>query len=207
MRRTIPRIGQTYEIILSTYDHAGRPNAAPMGIKFVSRKLIQIYMFKGSDTMINVLTKRCAVANLTSDANLFFKLALEKKKGLSANSFLKARLVDAPHLRSVDGYIELTLIRSIPDNKGVMTEFSIKRFHWNYVAPTFYSRAAHALIESTIHATRVHEFLAQGKKKKASKLIHIINHYKEIVERVSPGSDYEKSIKKLQSRIKRWKRR
>ena len=68
-----------------------------------------------------------------------------------------------------------------------------------------YSRGAHAVIEAIIHSTRIKEFLAKGKTKKTSKLIQLVNHYKELIQRVSPDSDYEKIINELQNKINKWK--
>ena len=207
MKRKInARKGETYEIILSTYDDHGRPNAAPMGIKFVSQNRIRIQFFKGSQTLHNVLARNCAVANLTGDASLFYRLAFKSKTGVSAVLFSQAKVVNAPLLKQADGYIEMSFIRDIQHRDRTFVDFNIKRTSWRYVAPALYSRGAHALVEATIHSTRIHQFLVEGKKVEAAKLIYVVKYYKDLVKRVSPNSDYAKNIKELQSKIIGWKR-
>lgn len=76
------RRGEIYEIILSTYNKDKRPNAAPMGIKFAGKKTISIQFYKGSQTLNNVLTRRCAVANLTHDPLQFYMMAFKRKNSL-----------------------------------------------------------------------------------------------------------------------------
>jgi hypothetical protein len=204
-RLKTPRIGETYEILLSTYDNDHSPNAAPMGIRFLSYERIHIRLFKGSRTLQNMLARRCAAANLTNDDILFYRLTF-KGPDLNSNLFTKARLVNAPILKSADGHIEMELVKTTQHKDVVLAELRIKRSNLRHVVAPFYSRAAHALVESTIHATRIHEFLVHKQKRKAAKLIRIINHYKEIIGRVSPDSDHERAIKDLQTRINRWKR-
>ncbi len=205
-RRLIPKMGETYEIVLSTYNNDGSPNAAPMGIRFVGEKRIQVNLFRGSSTLNNVLTRRCAVANLTSDPVLFYRLTFKRKGWLEDCTFLRAKLVNAPLLKDSDAHIEMNLIRGIPSRDTVLAEFRVKRVQWNYVAPLFYSRGAHALIEATIHATRIRQFLNEGRRREAAKLSRLINHYKDVIERVCPDSDYARTIRELQAKVKAWKR-
>ena len=199
------RIGEIYEIVLSTYNDDGRPNAAPMGIAFTNRKRVLVRLHKGSRTLANVLSRRCAVVNLTSDPVLFYRTAFKGETKLPNFLFSKARMVNAPLLKDADGYLELSLIRSIPEKEKVNAEFSIRRSSCGQ-PPHLYSRAPHALLEATVHATRVREYLSRGKRRKAAPLIRMINHYKDVIERVSPDSDYARAIKELQSNINRRKR-
>lgn len=207
MSRRITRSRQTYEIILSTYNDDGSPNAAPMGIRFTARKTICARLFRGSRTLRNILARRSAVANLTSDACLFYRTTYKRKGGLPTGCFSRSRLVNAPVLRSAEGYIEMELTRDEQDRESVLAEFRVRRVCSKHVTPVPYSRGAHALIEASIHATRIQEFLPDRRKKReVARLIQLVNHYKDVIERVSPDSDYERAIKELQSRIHRWKR-
>jgi len=202
-----PRVGEIYETILSTYNDDGRPNAAPMGIIFTKRKKVCMRLYRGSQTLVNILARKCAVANITSDPILFYKTALKEETRSPTRSYSKAEMVNAPLLKDADGYLEMRLIRSIPGKEKIDVEFCVKKFSRRKVTARFHSRAAHALIESTIHATRVREYLSKGNRRKATPLIRMINHYKDVIERVSPDSDYASAIKELQSSIHRWKRR
>jgi len=207
LSRRISRSRQTYEIILSTYNDDGSPNAAPMGIRFTARKTICARLLRGSRTLRNILARRSAVANLTSDACLFYRTTFKRRGGLPTRYFSRSRLVNAPVLKSAEGYIEMELTRDEQDRESVLAEFKVRRVCWRHVTPAPYSRGAHALIEATVHATRIQKFLPDRKKKReVASLIQLVNHYKDVIERVSPDSDYARAIKELQSRIHRWKR-
>jgi hypothetical protein len=183
-RGKYPKIGETYEIILSTYCDEGQPNAAPMGIKFLRNKRVFIKLFKGTRTLTT----------------------FKEKNQLSPNYFSRSKIIDAPYLRSADGYIQMTLGTCKHKRSYVETEFHIKkRINLKKTRSDLYSRGAHALIEAIIHSTRINEFLAKGKTKKTNKLIQLVNHYNELIQRVSPDSDYEKIINEIQNRINKWK--
>lgn len=206
MSRRIAPSRQTYEIILSTYNDDGSPNAAPMGIRFTTRNLIHARLFRGSRTLRNILARRSAVANLTSDACLLYRTAFKRRGDLPSRYFLRSRLVNAPVLKSAEGYIEMELTHDAKNRDSVLAEFRVRRVCWRHVTPAPYSRGAHALIEATIHATRIQEFLPDRKKRiEVERLIQLVNHYKDVIERVSPDSDYARAIRELLSRIRRWK--
>lgn len=204
-RGKYPKIGETYEIILSTYCDEGQPNAAPMGIKFIRKKRVFIKLFKGTRTLNNIMKRRCAIANVTNDPFLFYKTTFKEKNQLSPNYFSRSKIIDAPYLRSADGYIQMTLGTCKHKRNYVETEFHIKRINLKKTRSDLYSRGAHAVIETIIHSTRIKEFLAKGKTKKTNNLIQLVNHYKELIQRVSPDSDYEKIINEIQNRINKWK--
>lgn len=201
------RRGEIYEIILSTYNKDKRPNAAPMGIKFLGNNTISIQFYKGSQTLDNVLTRRCAVANLTHNPLLFYITTLKRKDSLPSRLFSKAKSVDAPSLKRADGNIEMRLTRSISRRGRVLVQFKIVQISLGPAPSLLYSRGVPALIESTIHATRIRRYLAEGKKEKAARLIQLVNHYKDVIERVCPDSDYARAIRELQSEIDEWKSR
>jgi hypothetical protein len=71
--------------------------------------------------------------------------------------------------------------------------------------PKAYSRAAFALIESVIHATRVKEYLASGRVGDAEQLLSLIDHYRTLVERVAPGSRYALVMADLLKRVESWR--
>jgi hypothetical protein len=204
-RGEYPKIGETYEIILSTYSDEGQPNAAPMGIKFIRKKRVFIKLFKRTRTLNNIMKRRCAIANVTSDPFLFYRTTFKEKNQLSPNYFSRSKIIDAPYLRSADGYIQLTLVTCKHKRSYVETEFHIKRINLKKIRSNLYSRGGHAVIEAIIHSTRIKEFLAKGKTKKTNNLIQLVNHYKELIQRVSPDSDYEKIINEIQNRINKWK--
>ncbi|WP_455368991.1 DUF447 domain-containing protein [[Eubacterium] cellulosolvens] len=204
-RGKYPKIEETYEIILSTYCDDDQPNAAPMGIKFLTNRKVFIRFFKGTRTLNNILKRRCAIANVTSDPLLFYKTTFKEKNHLPTNYFSRSKIIDAPYLRSADGYVQMTLTMYKNKRSYVETEFNIKEMNLKKIQSKLYSRGAHAVIEAIIHSTRIKEFLAKGNRKKTNKLIPLVNYYKELIERVSPESDYEKIINEIQTKINKWK--
>jgi hypothetical protein len=204
-RGKYPKIETTYEIILSTYCDDGQPNAAPMGIKFCKNKRVFIRLFKGTHTLNNIMKRRCAIANVTSDPLLFYKTTFKEKNQLPTKYFSRSKIIDAPYLRSADGYIHMTLITCKNKRSYVETEFHIKKMNLKKIQSELYSRGAYAVIEAIIHSTRIKEFLIKGNMKKTNKLIKLVNHYKELIEKVSPDSDYEKIINEIKTSINKWK--
>lgn len=201
-----PEIEKTYEIILSTYCDDGQPNAAPMGIKFLRNNRVFIRLFKGTLTLKNVMKRRCAIANVTSDPILFYKTTFKEKKQLPKNYFYRSKIIDAPYLRSADGYVQMTLVKWKNKRNFVETEFYVKKMNLKKLKSELYSRGSHAIIEVIIHSTRIKEFLTKKNNiKKTNKLIKLVNHYKELIKRVSPDSDYEKIINEIEARINKWK--
>ncbi|MEM3005043.1 MAG: DUF447 family protein [Candidatus Bathyarchaeia archaeon] len=201
-----PRLNEIYEVILSTYGKDGTPEAAPMGIRFTTRRSVQVKFYEGSRALANVLERGCAVANLTCDAHLFYRTAFKEKGGLPRGYFSRSPHVDAPLLRRAQGYIELSLKRSRRVRHGVLAEFRVRGIYGKGAAPIIYSRGPHALIEATIHATRIREFISDKRRvREVERLTQLVNHYKGVIERVCPDSEYERAIRELRSRIRGWK--
>ncbi|MGQ9543716.1 MAG: DUF447 domain-containing protein [Candidatus Bathyarchaeia archaeon] len=199
------REGIIYEAILSTYNPDNTPNSAPIGIKYVGEDRIQAKLYRGSNTLNNILSRRCAVANLTCDPILFYNTAL-KIGGYSHADYSKARHVDAPKMRMAEGYIELELVNSIRRVNSILLEFKIKAAKWRRTVPNLYCRAFNALVEATIHATRIKTLLTQNKRREAERLTRLVNHYKDVIERVSSRTEYAAAIKEIERRIGEWRR-
>ncbi|MBK5190814.1 MAG: DUF447 family protein, partial [Methanosarcinales archaeon] len=77
------------EVVVTTRSASGKPNAAPIGIiTTVNEEQGEIKhfvkLYKGSQTLSNVLETNTLAANVTDDAVLFAKAAFEK---LSRNYF------------------------------------------------------------------------------------------------------------------------
>ena len=70
--------GTIFEIILSTYNMDGTPNAAPMGIIMKNPQTLNLNIFNSSQTSRNLNTNKCAVINLTNNVDVFYKTALKE---------------------------------------------------------------------------------------------------------------------------------
>jgi len=199
-----------YETILSTYDMHGKSTAAPMGIVPKSSRRFIIRVFKRTLTFKNLKRSRCGVANLTNDPEIFYKTAFKQTSGsrsLEARWFEKARAVKAPRLRSADAKIEFKIdkIEDLNDLRSRMT-CEVENIDLRRTLPTGYCRGAFAAIECIIHATRIQQYLSEGMIEHAEKLIGLVNYYKDLAERVSPGSKYVSIIRQICRQIDRWRR-
>jgi len=199
-----------YEIVLSTYNADGKSTAAPMGIIPKSSRRFIIRIFKGTLTFKNLQRLRCGVVNLTNDPEIFYKTAFKQTSGfrsLEAGEFEKARAVKAPRLRSADAKIEFKIekIEDFDDLRSRVT-CEVERIDLRRTLPAGYCRGAFAAIECIIHATRIQQYLSEGRLGHAEKLIALVNYYKDLAERVSPGSKYVSIIRQICSQIDRWRR-
>lgn len=193
--------GHTYEVILSTFTEDGRPTAAPMGITFEDDGALIVRPFKTSLTFQNLKAKRCGVANITSDPALFYATAfkwIEKNREILMDRFERATTVDAPRIKVADGYVEFAVERAIDEGEDrgrFICPIRMAEVGTALVKP--YCRSAFATIECVIHATRVREYLSRGWTDRAHRLTELIEHYGDLVERVSPGSQYDRIIREI----------
>jgi hypothetical protein len=199
---------QIVEVIVSTYDENKTPDAAPMGVTSRGGRLI-IRPYTTTQTYLNLRGRRCGVVNLTGDPELFYRTAIkESNKGgqVPAEWFIGAETVDAPRLKGVEAYLEVSVVDQSPVASD-RAEFVCEVVRLNVMGahPKAYSRAAFALIESVIHATRVKEYLASGRVGDAEQLLSLIDHYRTLVERVAPGSRYALVMADLLKRVESWR--
>jgi len=179
----------TYETIVSTYDVSGYPNAAPMGIS-TGNGLLVIKPFTSSLTYKSLKQKGQGVVNITQDAELFYHCVFKDNfpgKKLPHGWFTEAQFVDAPRLRSVKSWIEFRVCEGIViGSRGTFTCMPVHTVL--AMTPAIpYSRAAHALMESVIHATRIRVF-SKTDPLKAAELYTKVKSYLELAKRVAPNS-------------------
>ena len=62
---------------MSTYNAEGEPSAAPMGVESKDMKHLIIRPYVSSLTYENLKTRRCAVVNVTSDPEMFYRTAFK----------------------------------------------------------------------------------------------------------------------------------
>jgi hypothetical protein len=195
--------GRICEILLSTYNDDGSPTAAPMGIRTYDFRHLIIEPYATTLTYKNLCSRKCAVANVTDDPELFYDTAFKKGK-LPKEWFEKAVTVDAPRMKASYSFLELSLISIAKrgDMATITCEVKLAEIRPSYVRP--YCRATFATIESIIHATRVKEFLKDGAIDEADKLIRLIEHYHAIVKRTNPNSSCERIMDELTLKINSW---
>ena len=133
------------ETIVSTYSADGQPNAAPMGATTDSLQRLILRIYTSSLTYKNLQSQRCAVINVTSDPEIFYRTAFKEanpKGRLPQEWFEKAETVDAPILRTADAHIEVTVEDVTPlDAEKAEVTCEVKLVQASPVLPQAYCRA------------------------------------------------------------------
>jgi hypothetical protein len=190
-----------FEAIVSTCDSTGKPNAAPMGIRFTQdrtgKRRILIKAFKSTATHKNLSSQREVVINITSDPAIFFATTFKRELRRATEVrtvFIGSRTVEPPRLKGCDAYIEAS-VSSMRDAEGEADRSDIlcdlKLVEIKKRAAKLYCRAPYILMETLIHATRVREFVLKGLKDEAVELMRLIENYMSLIHRVAPDSRYE----------------
>lgn len=201
--------GVIAETIVTTYDKAGNPNAAPIGVIMKDQQHILINLFNSTLTHNNIQANSCAVINLTNDIEIFYKTAFKEMNPggkLPLEWFEKAKVVNAPRLLLADATIEVSTnnLISISENK-TQAEFNLELVLAKLNYPQVHSRAMSQTLEAILHATRVKALLSNKKEKnRVSKLLEIIANCNETVNRVAPNSKYSLIMSDLMNRIGSW---
>ena len=204
--------GVIVETVVSTYGRDGEPNAAPMGATMEQAQRVVFRIYKSSSTYSNLQAKRCAVVNVTSSAEVFYRTAFKEANPegrIPARWFEKATTVAAPRLRVANAHVEVTVLDvSHLDGAKAGVTCEAKLIHAATVLPQAYCRASFAAIEAIIHATRVNHFLMHGaraKQEQAVDLMEKIKDCQDVVNRVAPNSRYSEIMKDLTRRIDSWR--
>jgi hypothetical protein len=198
------------ECIVSTYNINGKPDAAPMGVIMEDEQHLIVNLFNSSTTCSNIKANRCAVVNLTSNIEVFYKTAFKEANPdgkLPQEWFEQAKAVNAPKLRFADATIDV----SVTDMTSIGTlktrvVCNVELVQATRKFPQVHCRAMDATLEAIIHATRVKAFLNdEGKQKKVSKLLELIGNCNDVVNRVAPNSAYSIVMADLMERIDSWR--
>ena len=200
------------ETIVSTYNIDGKPNAAPMGAIMEDEQKIIINLFNSSSTYRNLQANRCAVINLTSNIEVFYKTAFKEANPdgkLPTEWFEKAETVNAPKLRLADATIDVSVIDMAPIGTEKTKAFcKVKQVNATKKYPQVYCRAMSATVEAIIHATRVKAFINDEKQQKhVSKLLEMIENCNDVVNRVASNSPYSAIMTDLTKRINSWRKK
>jgi hypothetical protein len=201
--------GIIVETVVSTYNVDGQANAAPMGAVMESTQRMAIRLYTSSLTYKNLQSRRCAVVNLTSDPELYYRATFKEANPngkMPQGWFEKAETVDAPRLRMADALIEVFVaeINSF-DAKRDEALCDVKLVKASRGLPRVYCRALFATIEAIIHATRVKTFLNDNKQEQAIKLLEIIEYCHDVVNRVAPNSRYSIIMADLTRMVDSWR--
>lgn len=203
--------GAIMETIVSTYDVKGLPTAAPMGVKTEDMRHVIVRPYTSTLTYKNLQSRKCAVINVTSNPELFYRTAFKEANPegkIPLKWFEKAETVDAPKLRQAEAFVEVSVANiRLVDTERAEILCNVQLIRASSLLPQAYCRATFATIEAIIHATRVKLFLAgdRQKREQAYRLMKLIDHYNAMVQRVAPNSPYSAVMTNLTERIDSWK--
>ena len=198
------------EVIVTTYNMDGQPNAAPMGVIMDDARNIVIRPYTSTQTSKNLQSKKCAVVNITSNPELFYRTAFKEANPegrMPQDWFQRAETVDSPRMRVADAFIEVT-VKDIDDfgTGRINVSCQVKLIKASKMLPKVYCRALHAVIESIVHATRVKVLIAdEHERENIQGLLKKIDECSCLVERVAPNSLYSEIMNDLNGRIGLWR--
>jgi len=199
------------ETIVSTYNINGEPNAAPMGATLENDQTLSLEIFNSSQTCRNLKTKKCGVANITGNIELFYKTAFKEtnpNSKLPKAWFKKSPVVNAPAMRGADATaaFSVTKTESISPEK---TRFlcKVEDITAAKKIPQVYCRAMSATLEAIIHATRVKLFANdKARTEQVTELLKLIAVCDSVVKRTASNSQYSAVMADLMGRINVWRR-
>lgn len=200
------------ECIVSTYNIDGKPNAAPMGVIMEDEQRLVINLFNSSTTCCNIKANGCAIVNLTSNIEVFYKTAFKEANindQLPQEWFEQAKAVNAPKLRFADATIDVSVSYLTPiGTLKTKVVCNVELVQATQKFPQVYCRATAATLEAILHATRIEAFVSDGgKQKQVSKLLELIDNSNDVVNRVAPNSSYSTVMANLMKRIESWRKK
>jgi len=173
-----------YEIVISSIDN-NVPHTAPFGVKTTDFKLVSIEMYKGSNTLRNVLKSKEFVINTVSDPTVFYHALYVREK----INFGFAKMIIAPVLTDSPASIEVRLKNTVNREQSYMIEAEVVYIHIRNTSELI-NRAKSLVLESLILATRI-PYLPEGKPEE------LLRENYRVIKKVAPGSKYELVMKEL----------
>lgn len=138
------------ESIVTTLDPAGQVNVAPMGVEW-GDEVIVLKPFLDTATYRNVTATRVAVVNLVDDVRVFARAAISNPRCpvTPASVVNGVRLTDGCSWRE----LRVTAVDATPPRSRIEMSVVHRGTTREFIG---FNRAAHAVLEATIHATRLH---------------------------------------------------
>jgi hypothetical protein len=164
------------ETIFSTLDEKKRPNFAPMGLEWGEEQLT-VRPYRNTRTYLNLISGGCGVANLCDDAMAYVRCSLYKE--LLPN--FPAKTIPGVVFQGACSWREIEVISK--NESGDRAELHCHVLHKGWQKDFLgFCRAANAVIEATVLATRL--FLYDQKT-----IEEKLNHYMKIIEKTGSNKD------------------
>jgi hypothetical protein len=168
------------EVIVTTKSASGMPNAAPIGIITVINEETGephhfAKLYKGSQTLANVLETTMLAANVTDDAVFFVKTAFEQ---LSEAHF--ATFAGVPVLTEANAWVVFTSVLLEERSEYLLFQVLPRAVKINKKGVKAINRGLNAVIEAAILVTRFDRTTDEREKEEMRKLM---GQYAEIVKK------------------------
>ena len=165
------------EVIVTTKSGAGAPNAAPIGL--VTRRTeagdlsYSVKLYRGSQTLANVLETRTLAANVTDDVVVFVTAAFEDVRAADFTDFEAV-----PVLKEANAWVVFSVTSEEEHAEYFQFLLQPERIKINRKAVTAINRGRNAVLEAAIIATRIDR--TEDERAKAEMRAQVKN-YKELV--------------------------
>ncbi len=173
-----------YEVVITSIDN-NVPHTAPFGVKTTDFKIVTIEMYKGSNTLRNVLASKEFAFNTVADPTVFYHALYARGK----INFGFAKMIKAPVLADSPASIEVRLKNAINREQSLVIEAEIVYIHIRNRSELI-NRAKSLVLESLILATRIPHL----PERKPEELLR--ENYR-VIKKVAPGSKYEHVMQEL----------
>ncbi len=188
-----------YEAIVTTSSDSGGTNIAPMGVIFTGEDSFLLRPFTDTTTYRNLREQGEGVVNITRNPEHFILSILPPlRKDIALED---SRRVKTSRLKDAEAYLEFIVEEIMED--GGRAEVSCKIIEayrgGELIQP--YSRAAYALIEAAIAATRVRVFL--GRERRLIELLDDIERCRRTVVRVASEGRFRTLLERLLEEVRR----
>ena len=190
--------GRQYETIISTADCDGNLNAAPIGVLCRGPKNIMCRIFKGSQTLENIISQKEFVVNITEDPELFTWSLLDNLKKEDFNPDKSIKNIDCYFKCEVSDLKEAVKQSDPIKNKGeaIVIKADVVELVINKPIKA-YNRSFSYVIESLVNLSRLD--IADDELRN-----YYLNSFREayrIIKKVGSKKDKE-SMDKIKNKIK-----
>ena len=193
--------GVTYEVLVSTVSVDGAPNVAPMGVIF-EEDLEHFILKPYVDTMTyrNLKATGVGVLNITRDPEPFVLGCLSELRERLFRELEPSRRVDALRLQEAEAYIEFRVERVEVKGERAVVRCAPIEAYLGRVRVEPYTRAACALVEAAVSASRLRVFLRR--EARLIELLEEIERAGRIIKRTGAGSGFEALMELLTNAVK-----
>jgi hypothetical protein len=196
--------GSVSEIIVTTVNPDGSPNAAPMGVRRTGPDTIHIMPYRTSSTYRNLRERLRACINVTSSPALFLVTAFKEEV---LDDFPRVSIDGGLRLASSEAHVFVEVVEE-GDASGIRACFMCRviSVEVRRTSPSAFSRGRAEAIEAVIHATRIQAFMGGCEPGRVETLIRLFDECKDVVGRTSaPSSEEARVVRELERMIGTWR--